>query len=200
MKTTLHLNRPKGGSRVAATYAAVSVALVILFGPRVVVNETTEPVVVPDDVSAWLDESEAQVSGLREGEGKEVVWFDSVGARTARSVVYVHGFSADRHELDPIPQVLADSLGANLFFTRLTGHGRDNDAMGEATVQDWFQDIAEAVAVGRRLGDEVILLGTSTGGTYRSSTTKSGSPGAISISRPPSTSVAGPRVGGVSEK
>jgi esterase/lipase len=61
--------------------------------------------------------------------------------------------------------MLADSLGANLFYTRLAGHGRDAAAMGEATVEDWLHDVAEAMAVGERLGDRVVLVGTSTGGT-----------------------------------
>lgn len=165
MKFINPLNRKPEQSRVGATTVAVCVLLVVLFGPRVVVDETFQPVDVPDDVEAWLAESEARVPGLRSGDGKAVVWFDEVGARTQRSVVYLHGFSADRHELDPVPQRLADSLGANLFFTRFTGHGRDPEGMGDASAHAWFQDVAEAVAVGRRLGDEVILVGTSTGGT-----------------------------------
>ena len=137
----------------------------VLFGPRVRVDETIHAVGVPADVDAWLASAEAEVPGIRPGDHKEVVWADSVGARTPVALVYLHGFSADRHELDPVPRMLADSLGANLFYTRFTGHGRDGPAMGEASAQDWFQDVAEAMAVGRRLGDRVILLGTSTGGT-----------------------------------
>ena len=154
------LGRRKG----AAAAAVVSCSLIVLLGPRVDMDETVIPVEVPEDVDAWLAASEADVSGIRPGDGKAVVWADSVGARTPLALVYLHGFSADRHELDPVPQRLADSLGANLFFTRFSGHGRDGAAMGEVDGGDWFQDVAEAVAVGRRLGDRVLLLGTSTGG------------------------------------
>ena len=56
-------------------------------------------------------------------------------------------------------------MGANLFYTRLTGHGRDGYAMATATVRDWQNDGMEAVAIGRRLGRKIILVGTSTGGT-----------------------------------
>ena len=137
----------------------------VLFGPRVGVDETVHAVGVPADVDAWLASAEADVSGIRPGDHKEIVWADSAAERTPVALVYLHGFSADRHELDPVPRMLADSLGANLFYTRFAGHGRDGSAMGEASAKDWFQDVAEAVAVGNRLGERVILLGTSTGGT-----------------------------------
>jgi pimeloyl-ACP methyl ester carboxylesterase len=56
-------------------------------------------------------------------------------------------------------------MGANLFYTRLTGHGQDGYAMGTAAVEDWLKDGLEAMAIGRRLGRKIILVGTSTGGT-----------------------------------
>jgi alpha-beta hydrolase superfamily lysophospholipase len=59
---------------------------------------------------------------------------------------------------------LAAALGANLFYTRLTGHGQDGTALAEATVNDWLNDAVEALAIGRRLGKRVILMGASTGG------------------------------------
>ena len=61
--------------------------------------------------------------------------------------------------------MVAKELGANLFFTRFAGHGRGNEAMGEATVNDWVNDYAEAIAIGEKLGDKVILMSTSTGGS-----------------------------------
>jgi alpha-beta hydrolase superfamily lysophospholipase len=122
---------------------------------------------VPENVDSFLVATEATVGGIREGDGKRIVWArpDAPGRREL-AVVYLHGFSADPHELDPIPRRLADSLGANLFITRLTGHGlRDGVAMGDATGDDWLRDTEEAMAVGARLGERVILVGTSTGGT-----------------------------------
>lgn len=37
--------------------------------------------------------------------------------------------------------------------------------MGRATAADWLRDTEEALAVGARLGERVVLVGTSTGGT-----------------------------------
>jgi pimeloyl-ACP methyl ester carboxylesterase len=52
-----------------------------------------------------------------------------------------------------------------LYFARLTGHGRPGTALAEASVGDWTRDMAEAAAIGRRIGKRVILTGTSTGAT-----------------------------------
>ncbi len=140
-------------------------ATVALAGPRARVDGAVEPVSVPQDVDAWLRESEASIPHLRPGERKAVVWAGERGVATDVAVVYLHGFSADRHEIDPVPEEVARALGANLFYTRLTGHGRDGPALAEATADDWLQDTEEAMAVGRRIGRRVVLMGTSTGGT-----------------------------------
>jgi esterase/lipase len=122
---------------------------------------------VPADVDSFVAATEAVVQGIREGDGKRVVWASpSSRGRTPIAVVYLHGFSADPHELDPVPQRLADSLGANLFVTRLSGHGlEDGEGLAEAEAGDWLRDAEEAMAIGVRLGGKVVLMGTSTGGT-----------------------------------
>ena len=64
-----------------------------------------------------------------------------------------------------MPDNVAAALGANLVYTRFQGHGRDGDAMAEATASNWMNDAVEALAVARAVGDKVIILTTSTGGT-----------------------------------
>ena len=55
------------------------------------------------------------------------------------------------------------ALGANLYYARLAGHGRDGDAMAESSVNAWINDCAEAMAIGRAIGDRVVVIATSTG-------------------------------------
>ena len=62
-----------------------------------------------------------------------------------------------------MPQRLARRLGANLFLTRLAGHGIPGDALGSVTVEDWMRDAVEAMEVGRALGERVLVIGS--GGT-----------------------------------
>ncbi len=127
---------------------------------------TEAHVKLPDDLDAWLTSSEAEVPALRPDAAKTIVWADAARhAQTALSLVYLHGFSADRHEVEPLPRLVAEGLEANVYYTRLTGHGRDGAAMGEATVADWLADTDEALRIGARLGRRVVLMGTSTGGS-----------------------------------
>jgi esterase/lipase len=80
-------------------------------------------------------------------------------------VVHLHGFSASRLETAPLAEQVAARLGANLFETRLSGHGQDAQALGQATAQDWLADTLEALQVGQLLGERVLVLGVSTGAT-----------------------------------
>jgi alpha-beta hydrolase superfamily lysophospholipase len=116
-------------------------------------------------VEALIAADEGQAGTIRMGLGKQIVWAaPSLKHKTRFAIVYVHGFSASAAEIRPLPDLVAQSLGANLFFARLHGHGLvDPDAMGRATIEDWTGDVGEALAIGRILGDEVIVLSTSTG-------------------------------------
>ena len=144
----------------------VTLGVVFALGPRASVDLIRHPVTLPDDLDGYLAASEARFADLRPGVEKTIVWADSATKhRTPLSIVYLHGFSATRRETHPLCDTLAARLGANLFYTRLRGHGRTDEAMAEASANDWIHDGYEALAVGRRLGDRVILVGTSTGAT-----------------------------------
>ena len=141
-------------------------AVIALLGPRPVVESGwVEPQLGPD-LDAYLTESERDVPALRPGDAKSVVWRDpDTRERTEVSIVYLHGFSADRHEVEPLITDLARDLQANVYFTRLRGHGRDGVGMLEPSAADWLVDTAEAIAIGGRIGEKVVVVATSTGGT-----------------------------------
>ena len=123
----------------------------------------------PQDITTladWLQTSESAYPDIKPGNAKGIVWAGAAGARTRWAVVYLHGFSASRLETAPLADTVASQLGANLFYTRLSGHGRaDPEAMGQATVPDWMADTLEAVRIGQTLGERVLLISSSTGGT-----------------------------------
>lgn len=153
--------------RVAAAFLVL--VLVAALGPRA--RAPADPIPLPevgDDPDAWVASREAATPGLLPDEAATVTWLEpETRARTPLAVVYMHGFSADRHELDPVPRRVAEALGANLFHARLAGHGQDPalGALGRVTARDWLEDAAAAVAVGAAIGERVVLVGTSTGGT-----------------------------------
>jgi pimeloyl-ACP methyl ester carboxylesterase len=119
----------------------------------------------PAALDAWLADREAALGDVRPGAEAGIDWVGEAGVRTPLAVVYLHGFSASRAETAPLPERLAEALGANLFHSRLTGHGRTPAAMGEADAAGWLEDAAEALEIGRRIGERVVLVGTSTGAT-----------------------------------
>jgi pimeloyl-ACP methyl ester carboxylesterase len=119
-----------------------------------------------DGIEAGLADGESIFTDIRPGLAKEIVWADPAAkTRTALAIVYIHGFSASKGEVRPLPDHLAKALGANLFFTRLAGHGRSSNAMAEASVTDWQQDMCEALDIAALLGDKTLIVATSTGAT-----------------------------------
>jgi alpha-beta hydrolase superfamily lysophospholipase len=116
-------------------------------------------------VQAYLDAREAQVPDIRANSHKRVIWAGAAETKTPVSVVYLHGFSASSEEIRPVPDDVAAALGANLVFTRFKGHGRDSDGMADSSASAWMDDTVEALAVARRVGEKVLVIATSTGGT-----------------------------------
>ncbi len=140
-------------------------ALVLIFGPREDVRINRATFDFGDDLDAYLHAQESTVEGLNPEVQKQILWAGATGEKTDLAIVYLHGFSATNYELRPVPEELAQNLGANLFYTRFAGHGADGAALGAATAQDWLADLQEALAIGERLGQKTLVIATSTGGT-----------------------------------
>lgn len=102
---------------------------------------------------------------LRPGCQKRVIWAGDPAVKTPVALLYIHGFSASPEETRPLADLVAAPLGANIHFTRLTGHGQDGPAMGRATFADWQRDVAEAIKIAQTIGDDIIVMGCSTGCT-----------------------------------
>ncbi len=126
---------------------------------------------LPGDIDAWLSDREAHIDegpGVIEGTAKRIRWHAG-HERTPIAIVHLHGFSASRQETAPLADLVADALGANLFETRLAGHGLRRDSLVGTRAEDWQADAAEALAIGARLGERVVILSTSTGATLAAS-------------------------------
>ena len=152
------------------TLLTVIVALLFLgslFGPRESVDWSifVSPNDLSEDLDAYLAKVEERELEITPGAEKRIVWAGAPGEKTALSVVYIHGFSATHREMAPAPELLARQLGANLYLARLTGHGQPGAALAAATANDWLNDTVEAIEIGARLGERVLLVSASTGGT-----------------------------------
>ncbi|MDA8646137.1 lysophospholipase [Porticoccaceae bacterium] len=147
----------------------ISVVLLIIvvaaMGPRVDMSVDLIPVDLSVDLDKYLDESESQFPDIVEGTEKTIIWANTPGEKTDIAIVSIHGFSATRQELSPLADHVASALRANLFYTRLAGHGRGGRGMTDGSINGWANDANEAMAIGRQLGEKVVLFGNSTGST-----------------------------------
>lgn len=117
------------------------------------------------DLESYVNEREAGVIDLKPDNEARIIWADSI-RKTPYSIVYLHGFSASPQEGAPIHQDVARHYGCNLYLARLPGHGIDNpDSFRGLTPNDMMTAAREAIAIGKLLGDKVILMSCSTGGT-----------------------------------
>lgn len=96
-----------------------------------------------------------------------IVWAnDSLKQKTKYAIVYLHGFSASQEEGNPVHRQIAKQFGCNLYLARLSQHGIDtSETLLNITADNLWETAKEAYAIGKQLGDTVILMGTSTGGT-----------------------------------
>ncbi|WP_170770337.1 alpha/beta hydrolase [Ruegeria lacuscaerulensis] len=142
--------------------------LIFWLGPReeVDLHPTFEPRKFGEGVQVYFESVESAFEDIVPGVEKRVIWQEGFKEqRTPVSILYVHGFSASSEEIRPVPDLLAEALGANLVYTRLQGHGRSGTAMAEATASGWMVDMVEGLAAARAVGGRVVVISTSTGGT-----------------------------------
>ncbi len=121
----------------------------------------------PAALEAYIRENEAHHKLKPDNEAR-IVWFnDSAKTPTEYAIVYLHGFSASQGEGDPLHRDIARRYGCNLYLSRLAEHGIDTaEAMVNLTADEYWASAKEALAIGQQLGKKVILMGTSTGGSF----------------------------------
>lgn len=150
---------------------ATAMILVILYmlGPKLSQQELTihfPEIPQTSELEEYIQQREDSVKGLKPGNQAYIVWADSdKKEKTAYSIVYIHGFGASPMEGDPVHRFLAAHFGANLFVTRLPEHGiKRNNGMEYLSAEALAYAAGEAYQIGKQLGEEVIVVGTSMGG------------------------------------
>lgn len=149
----------------------IPVILLFLYfaGPAPDTPEYTQKLnAVPTDPVAlekYIDAGEKSHKLKPDNEAR-IVWNDSSKKTTAFSIVYLHGFSASQFEGLPVHKNIAAKFGSNLYLSRLAEHGIDTAAaLQNLTPDKYWESAVNALAIGKRIGDKVILIGTSTGGS-----------------------------------
>jgi esterase/lipase len=103
---------------------------------------------------------------IKPGNSAEIVWHDSLKTQTDVAIVYLHGFTASQEEGAPTHREIAERFGCNLYLARLQEHGlRTEEPLLNFTADGIWDSAKEAYVIGTKLGREVIIMSTSTGGT-----------------------------------
>jgi pimeloyl-ACP methyl ester carboxylesterase len=151
-------------------YLISILTIIYLFGPHPEkpVYAVEMPAVPADAVQLerYIKDMESRRPVKPENEAR-IIWHnDSLKNKTEYSVVYLHGFSASQEEGDPVHTDFAKQFGCNLYLARLAEHGLDTaEALINLTADNYWESAKQALAIGKQLGEKVILMGTSTGGT-----------------------------------
>ncbi|AWV97319.1 alpha/beta hydrolase [Arcticibacterium luteifluviistationis] len=120
-----------------------------------------------DDLEKFISDRESIIPGIKTPNEADFVWAnDSAKAVTPYAIVYIHGFSASHIEGAPVHENLAKRYNANLYKARLSEHGIDlgDETMANMNADDYIASAEEALAIGKKIGQKVILVGTSAGG------------------------------------
>jgi esterase/lipase len=106
-----------------------------------------------------------QTPNIKTDNEEQVIWYDGEKP-TEYAILYLHGFSASHEEGAPIHQNIAQRYGANLFLSRLPKHGlNDDEAFAELTPKMMVDYAKEAIKIGKSIGEKLIIISCSTGGT-----------------------------------
>ncbi len=124
---------------------------------------------VPAEATAleqYIKKEEAKHKLKPDNEAR-IIWYnDSLKKKTEYAIVYLHGFSASQEEGDQVHYEFAQKFGCNLYLSRLDAHGIDTSApLASFTAEGVWNSAKEAYAIAKQLGNKVILMSTSTGGT-----------------------------------
>ena len=135
---------------------AVALGALWIFGPREPADTTIrfDAATLGDDPDAFVQKHEAGVANLRPEAAKEIVWaFPQSKAKTPYSIVYVHGFSATKGEVRPLPDKIAAELGANVTAQYLQSDPHhsylimDVDSAKSEPLRDRLEAITETIRV-----------------------------------------------------
>ena len=118
------------------------------------------------ELKDWIDTQESTFDNIKPDNASQLEFYDSIPQKTAYSILYLHGFSASKGEGDPVHRNIARALKANIYLPRLSDHGLiEQEPMFNFTGQKYLDSASEALAVAKKIGEKVIVISSSTGGT-----------------------------------
>lgn len=158
--------------RIAKIMGVILLTLILIYwmGPKPKHPQYSKDLpVIPDSaqqLEGYIKAKESQHKLKPDNEAR-IIWYnDSLKQKTEYAVVYLHGFSASNKEGDPVHINFAKKYGCNLYLSRLAEHGIDTtEPLQNFTADGVWNSAKEAFEIGSKIGQKIILISTSTGGT-----------------------------------
>ncbi len=131
---------------------SISSILILIFLVRkkkLSFDKKFNPDLIGNDIENYLNMSESKITGILPWTKKRIIWNNpKLKSKSKIAIIYIHGFSASLGEIRPVPDILAENCNANLFFTRLSGHGiNDFRPLKDVDGMDWYLDVQEAFEI-----------------------------------------------------
>lgn len=135
--------------------------------PKPVYNKTLPEIKVQtSEADDYIRKKEANLKIKPDNESRIIWTNDSLKNKTDYCLLYLHGYSASWFEGEPVHRDFATRYGMNLYIPRLAAHGIDTtECLLNMTPDRLYESAKQALVLAHSLGEKVILMSTSTGGT-----------------------------------
>jgi esterase/lipase len=147
-------------------------SVIYLFGPKyqspnlVLTSINYQTDLTLTELADSLHASEQKIENIKSGNEAEIVFATDTPTKTPYVILYLPGFSATKMEGEPVHRNVAKAMNCNLLIARLADHGIDTDKeLLYATPNALINSARQYISLAKNLGDSLILMGTSTGGT-----------------------------------
>ncbi|GAF01743.1 alpha/beta hydrolase [Saccharicrinis fermentans] len=105
---------------------------------------------------------------IKPGNEAKIIWSSTYPYKKSPiAFLYLHGFGASHREGEPIMSMLSKDYQANVYMSRLKEHGLNRrDGFKYLTEENYIASAKEALEYAKLIGDKVVIVSTSTGGTH----------------------------------
>ena len=123
-------------------------------------------VFIPTDIGLdiYLKYSEISLGDVPEEAEKKIIWSNTEKNKTEIAFAFLPGFGTTSFQQKEFFDTLSKELDANIFLSRLSGHGREYPGSKQMSAENYLKDTTEAIEIAKRIGHKVILIGYSLGG------------------------------------
>lgn len=145
----------------------IVILIIYLLGPKPedFTLDTNKLPTIQDEVS--YVQKDINTAYLRKDNEAKLIYHSTDSSKTEFVFLYIHGFSASEKEGAPINRNIPEIFNSNAFLTRLVGHGINYPhSLEDYNVADSWESAKVSLAIAKKMGEKVIIIGTSTGCTY----------------------------------